>query len=379
MMMAEVIFWLSALLIIYVYVGYPVILWLLAAHVGEGARPSDAHRPTVSLLIAAYNEEKVLAEKLENSLLLEYPREKLEILVASDGSSDGTNEIARRYAGRGVVLHEIVPRGGKARALNLALPHTTGEIIVFSDANAMYQPDAVRKLIGHFVAPEVGAVSGDVRLVNAADSHAASEGLYYRYERWLQSLESSIGRLIGADGAMYAVRRRFLVPASNGTILDDFVISMNVAREGGRVLYDPEAVAFEEGTRTSREEFRRKARIVAGGVQALRRGEGLPRRDQPLLVFCYVSHKALRWLLGIFLLSLWLTSGILAGNVFYRIAFLGQLAFYGAGAAYGMGWLNGVSLLGIPFYFTLVNVAAIVGLWRGVRDAQPATWRTSTR
>ncbi|MDH3604875.1 MAG: glycosyltransferase, partial [Candidatus Tectomicrobia bacterium] len=185
----SIIFWLSLALIVYVYMGYPLVL-LAAARFARLTRHDETYLPTVSLVIAAYNEEKVLREKLENSLALDYPEDKLEIVVASDGSTDLTNEIAASYASRGVRLHHVSPRGGKTRALNRVVPRTHGDILVLSDANTMYQPDAIRKLVRHFADPRVGAVSGDVRLVDAAETHAHSEGLYYRYERWLQRMES---------------------------------------------------------------------------------------------------------------------------------------------------------------------------------------------
>jgi len=313
----EVIFWVSVGIIVYVYAGYPLILRGLTLVLHPPWKSDDDYEPMVSLVIAAHNEECVLREKLDNSLTLDYTKDRLEVVVASDGSADGTNNIARAYAGRGVVLHEIVPRGGKTRALNLVIPKTCGEILILSDANTMYRADAIRKLVRHFVDPSVGAVSGDVRLVNAAETHAGSEGLYYRYERWLQSLESSIGSIIGADGAMYAIRRECYRAPSNSIVLDDFVISMTVARLGYRVLYDSQAVAFEQGTRSSGEEFRRKVRIVAGGVQALAMGEGLPKIRQPVLMFKYLSHKFLRWLVPCFLLFSFVSSVFLLNKSVY--------------------------------------------------------------
>ena len=266
----KIVFWMSLTIILYVYAGYPLTL-AMAVWRSRPTRRDDNFFPTVSFVIAAYNEEKVIREKLENSLALDYPRDRLEIVVASDGSTDATNDIVQDFAEHGVVLHEIVPRGGKTQALNRVIPKTQGAIIVLSDANTMYQSDAIRKLVRHFSDSAVGAVSGDVRLVNAADSHAQAEGFYYRYERQLEIWESQLGSIIGADGAMYAVEREHFCSPSNAIILDDFVISMTVARLGYRVLYEPAAVAIERGTQSSGEEFQRKVRIVAGGIQALKR------------------------------------------------------------------------------------------------------------
>ncbi len=376
----QVIFWLSVLLMVYVYVGYPVILVMLRRWARVTVR-DDRYLPHVSLVIAAYNEEKVLHEKLQNSLALRYPKERLEIVVASDGSTDDTNTIAKAYADRGVVLHEVVPRGGKARALGRVVPNVHGEVVVLSDANTMYEPDALQKLARNFADPRVGAVSGDVQLVDAAPTHSRSEGLYYRYERWLQGVESELGSIIGADGAMYALRRPLFQPPSVGLILDDFVISMNVARAGYRVVYEPEARATEQGTLSSQEEFRRKVRIVSGGMQALRRGEGLPRLEQPFLLFCYVSHKLLRWFVPCFLLTLFLSSFWLSNTSIYALAYYGQVLFYGVAGMYAAGvpLLRRWRASGVPYYFCLVNGAALIGLWKGLFQTPSGIWQRTTR
>lgn len=376
----KLVFWASLALILYVYAGYPLTL----AFVARRFRPlkrDDGFLPTVSLVIAAHNEEKVLWEKLGNSLALDYPRDRLEIIVASDGSTDATNDIVKAFADRGVVLHEITPRGGKMWALNLTIPKTQGTILVLSDANTMYRPDAIRKLVRHFADPTVGAVSGDVQLVDAADSHAHSEGLYYRYERWLQTQESRVGSIIGVDGAMYAIVREHFRSPSRNIIVDDFVISMTVARLGYRVLYDPEAVATEQGTLSSREEFWRKVRIVAGGMQALMLREGLPHLRQPLLMFSYISHKLLRWLVPCFLLSLLLSSAALVSAPLEILALLGQVLFYGFALGYAVNFLGlrRLSWSSIPYYFCLVNGAALVGLWKGLLGTQTVTWQRTRR
>jgi cellulose synthase/poly-beta-1,6-N-acetylglucosamine synthase-like glycosyltransferase len=376
----ELIFWTSLGVIIYVYVGYSVVLRVMALRARPTSRDEN-YLPSVSLIIAAYNEEKVLRDKIENSSALDYPRDRLEIVVASDGSTDGTNDIAESYADRGIILHKVIPRGGKTRALNTVIPQTRGEILVLSDANTMYQPEALRKLVRHFVDPTVGAVSGDVRLVNAAESHAHSEGFYYRYERWLQRLESRVGSVIGADGGMYAVARRHFRPPVNSIILDDFVISMTVARLGFRVLYDPEAIAIEQGTLSGREEFSRKARIIAGGVQALRLRAGVPSLRQPLLMLGYISHKLLRWLMPCLLLLIFVSSTALAREPFYSLALGAQALFYIVALGYGLNafGLRRLRLSGIPYYFSLVNSAALFGIWKGLWGTQRVTWQRTTR
>ena len=377
----RLIFWLSLGLMVYVYVGYPLMLVVVARR-RKPPRRDDNYTPSVSMVIAAHNEEKVLREKIENSLRLDYQPERLEIIVASDGSEDGTNTLAREYADRGVTLHEITPRGGKTRALNLAIPRARGEILVLSDANTMYRPDAVRRLVRHFVDHSVGAVSGDVQLVNAAREYAASESLYYRYERWLQVLESRLGSIIGADGAMYALRREAFAPVPPQIIVDDFVISMNVACAGYRVIYEPEAIAVEQGTLSSSEEYGRKVRIVAGGIHALFCGQGVPGLKQPRLLWCYVSHKLLRWLMPLFLLAALGTSAALSRDAFmYQAALITQVIFYAAAVLHRLGFraLERVRGGAVPYYFCLVNGAALTGLWRALKRTQAVTWRSATR
>jgi len=377
----RVVFWISVAVADYDNAGYPVAV----AIVSRWRRPTtrdDRYRPTVSLVIAAYNEETVLRQKLDNSLALDYPRDCLQIIVASDGSDDRTNAIAREHAAAGVVLHAIPQRGGKTCALNLTVPRASGEVLVFSDANTMYRPDAIWRLVRHFVDPTVGAVTGDVRLVGSAEQYAPSEGLYYRYERWLQRLESRLESVIGADGAMYALRRRAYAPVPASVIVDDFVISMNVALAGYRVIYDPEAVAIERGTLSSAEEYRRKVRIVAGGLQALMGRQGVPSFTQPLLLWCYVSHKLLRWLMPLLLIAAFASSAALAHDVaFYAGAFAAQVALYAAAVLRwgGVAGFRSGSAGAVPYYFCLVNGAALAGLWRALRRTQSVTWRRAAR
>ena len=378
----KIVFWGALCMIFFVYAGYPLALVILGKFRTRLTRHLEDFLPSISLTIAAYNEEKVIAEKLENSFALDYPSEKLQIVVASDGSTDGTNAIVESFADRGVTVFALTPRGGKIKALNRVIPQTRGDILILSDANAMYRPDAIRKLVRHFVDPTVGAVSGDVRLVNAADSFAKSEGLYYRYERWLQELESRIGSIIGADGAMYALRREIFQAPPDFTVVDDFVISMSVARQGYRVLYDAEAIALEEGTASGPEEFRRKVRIVAGGMQALKLGLGVPKITQPLLGFCYLFHKFFRWLIPVFLLIAFVSAGFLLNEGFlYQSAFVGQIVCYILALSYAGGLFNRVNgtWLGVPYYFCMVNAAALLGLWKGIFGSQAVTWRRSTR
>lgn len=376
------VFWFSLFMVGFVYVGYPLSLVVLRVFHSRPIKYGIDHLPSVSLIIAAFNEEKFIGEKLENSLTLDYPKDLLQIVVASDGSTDGTETIAKSFDTQGVTLMRVGPRGGKTRALNQVIPQTQGEILILSDANVMYKPQAVRMLVRHFADSSVGAVSGDVRLVDAADSFAESEGIYYQYERWLQGLESQVNSIIGADGGMYALRRKAFEPPPDFIVVDDFVISMSVAIQGYRVVYDAEAIGVEGGTASSEEEFRRKIRVVAGGIQALKFGAGIPKLSQPFLTYCYLFHKLFRWLIPVFLILILISSWILMTDHFiYQITFVSQIACYAIAIGYATDLLNFTKMrwVSIPFYFCLVNGAALIGLVKGFTGGQSVTWKRTTR
>ncbi len=369
----------------YVYVGYPLMLAGLRLLAGRGANGDADYLPRVTLVIPAYNEIKVIRAKLENSLAIDYPRERLEIMVASDGSEDGTNEVAREFEKQGIKLQAYAPRAGKISALNRTVPLAAGEIVVLCDTNVMFLPDAIRKLVRHFADPGVGAVTGDVRIKSEDAPFGEGEGLYYKYERFIQLSESDLGSIIGVDGGMYALRKDLFKPLPADTILDDFVISMNVALAGRRVLYDPSAIATENATMDVRQEFRRKVRITAGGFKELLRRHGVPGLRHPQLLWSYVSHKLLRWLVP------WLLILILAVNVVVvsqepigwtpAVALLlMQVVFYGC-ALVGCSRPNArwPAVIGIPFYFCMVNGAAWLGSLRGLTGIEKVTWRKADR
>jgi cellulose synthase/poly-beta-1,6-N-acetylglucosamine synthase-like glycosyltransferase len=326
----------------------------------------------------------VIRAKLVNSLQIEYPAERLEIVVASDGSEDGTNDIVRQYDAQGVKLLALPARGGKISALNRAVPAASGDVIVLCDANVMFLPDALIRLIRHFADPAVGAVTGDVRIQSEDAPFGEGEGLYYRYERFIQLRESDLGSTVTVDGGMYALRKELFRPLPKDTILDDFIIGMNVALAGKRVLYDPSAVATENATMDVRQEFRRKVRIVAGAFRELLRGHGVPSPLRPQLFWFYVSHKVLRWLVP------WLLLVILGTNIalLWRptlgvpvvALMLAQTAFYGC-ALVGCTRPNArwPALVGIPFYFCMVNAAAWLGSLRGLTGIERVTWAKTER
>jgi poly-beta-1,6-N-acetyl-D-glucosamine synthase len=369
-------------LVAYIYVGFPLVLLVLTR---GNRRPAplelpEFELPRVSLVVAAYNEDPVIEQKLKNSLRIDYPTDRLQFVFVSDGSTDQTNEILRRYESKQVKVCILPKRKGKVLALHRAFQLCSGEILVFSDANTYYRPDAIRKLVRHFSDPRVGLVTGDVRILPSGCTFGEGEGLYYRYERKLQMLESALGSTVAIDGAMYALRRPLLRPASQGGVPDDLVTAMNVGVQGFRMLYDPEAIAEEDPTPSDGQEFQRKIRVVAQGIQAVITTQGVPEWRQLGLLWIYISHKVLRWLAPLFLIGAFASSAALAPfSNFWELVAIAQALFYLlAIAAWRLPKLKG-KLFRTPYYFSMVNLAALLGVIRGLRGAQQPIWVRTER
>lgn len=376
------IFWVSLGTVFYVYIGYPLLLAVWSKCCAKAVLRGVC-APQVTLLICAYNEEEIIEEKIRNSLALDYPEDKLHIVIASDGSTDKTNDIARNFIGKRLTLYDYHERTGKIGAILQTVPCLTSDIIIFSDGNTMYASDAIHKLVRNFHDPSVGAVSADVIIQNEETNFGESESAYYLYERWIQHKESKVGSIIGADGGMYAIRRELFVPPSPNIILDDFVISMNVPLHGKRLVYDEEAKGFEKSTISYKTEFLRKSRVIAGAIQALKQGEGIPRPSRKGLFFSFLSHKLLRWLVPGLLLTLLFSNLALVfetETTMYLCFLVGQILFYFfALLGLAMGGRTKIPIIGVPFYFCLVNGAALYGLYKGFLNKQPVTWKKFSR
>lgn len=374
----KALFWIAACAVLYVYAGYPLLLRVLAARYRRDVRRGEVE-PTVTLLISAYNEDAVIREKLLNSLDLDYARDRLEIVVVSDCSTDRTDQIAAEFADRGVVLRRMSQRLGKTRGLNEAVARVRGEVLVFSDANALYRRDAIRKLVRNFSDPEVGCVTGESRYAGAGRSAVGrQEHAYWDYERLMKIHETSLGSMVGGDGAIFAVRRSLYEPL-DATDINDFVTPLQIVKRGYRCVYEPEAICDEQGTLRYDEEFRRKARIVNRSVFALRKLKGLlnPAAHGWFAVEL-LSHKVLRWGMPVWLVALFVASASLPGEgVLYRAAFYGQVLFYLAalaGASLPSLRAPGAHLLTVPYYFCMVNIAALRGLSRALGGQVQVTW-----
>jgi cellulose synthase/poly-beta-1,6-N-acetylglucosamine synthase-like glycosyltransferase len=374
------LFYFFSALVIYVYAGYPILLALLARFFPQRNSKNYGFVLPATLLISAFNEAEVIGEKLENALALEYPQGQLEILVVSDCSDDGTDEIVSRFASRGVRLLRQLQRLGKTAGLNLAVPQARGEILIFSDANAIYQSDAVKQLVVHFVDRQVGYVVGNARYrqTEGEAASAASEGLYWKLETWLKQKESEFGSVVGGDGAIYAIRRELFSPLRS-TDINDFLNPLQIIERSYRGVYEPSAVCFEEAGESFEKEFRRKVRIIGRSANALLRA---PRTllpwVQPRHCFALVSHKLLRWLIPLFLIALLICNLILINSPFFRVVLGLQISFYAFAA---IGWTlesraKSPKVFYLPYYFCLVNLASLFGIFNLLTGSLSPTWQT---
>ncbi|MFM2081798.1 MAG: Poly-beta,6-N-acetyl-D-glucosamine synthase [Verrucomicrobiota bacterium] len=373
--MATAIFFICAGAVVYSYAGFPVLLALFTPR--RVAPPVEPRAwPTVTILLSVFNEEKHVAARLKNFFELDYPADKLDIIVGSDGSEDGTDAILAACTDARLRFERVTPRGGKPRVLNRIAAMAQGELLVFTDANTFFERDALKKLARHFSDLDIGGVCG--RLVFVGPEAETDEGAYWKLETFLKTRESHMDSCLGANGGIYAIRRRLWPTIPDNTFVDDFVIGMRVREQGGRVVYDPEAVATEDLPVKVSAELTRRIRIGAGGFQAL----GLCWRSLLLwrgaYAWAFWSHKVLRWFGPFFLL------GALAANFFlpvtwWAVTLLGlQIIFYTL-AGIGAVRREKKFIFSAPHYFVVINVALLLGFFRFVTRTQRAAWRRTTR
>jgi len=378
-MIAEVIFWASASLVFYVYVGYPVLLALLAAGVRR-TKPQPGYTPSLSILIAAYNEEASIGRKLRQTLELEYPGDRLEIIVVSDGSTDRTDSIVESFPDPRVRLLRVAERKGKTSAQNQGAKISRGEIIVFSDATTIYHPKALLYLACNYQDPQVGAVSGHYKYFDPEGHSPTGQGTvaFWSYENLIKMLQSRIRTISGCCGCIYSVRRTLYteLPAE---VISDLVQPLWVIRKGYRVIFEDRALAYEETTRSTAEEFRMRVRIVTRGIRGILSVPGIlnPLRSG-WVAFQLLSHKVLRWLVPFFLLAIFLSNVLLArSSPTYAVTLAAQVAFYAAALlCLAFPAHRRWKPLGIPLYFCTLNAAAFLSVFEVFRGRKYTVWET---
>ncbi len=360
-------------LIFYIYIGYPVILFLLGLFKKRGGLRPDADLPSVALIISAHNEERVIREKIENSLLIDYPEHLLKIVVASDGSVDDTDSIVREYENKNITLKAFDFRKGKSATLNKAILGIEEDILVFSDANSFYKEDAIRKLVRNFADEEVGCVVGRLRYMDNNSYVGRGESLYQRYEGILNCLESRLKSVLIATGTIFAIRRKLFRPVMRD-VANDFQIPAEVASQGYGAVYDSEAVAFERSTNYFAEEFSRKRRIVIRGLTGFNHLKadfgGFFR------IYQFISRKMFRWWVGVLLPVLYIANMFILHDRLFGVFFILQNIFYifaVIGAILQRGRIR-ARLFFIPFYFVMVNSAALAAIITYFAGGRFSSW-----
>ncbi|HZJ24652.1 MAG TPA: glycosyltransferase family 2 protein [Anaerolineales bacterium] len=389
-----ILFWLSVFLIIYTYIGYPVLIAFIAKLIPFQGGASSVLDPSVTLLITAYNEEAVIEKKIENSLLLNYPPDRLQIIVAADGSSDRTVEIVGSFHDRGVKLNHTSLRDGKLAAINRAIVQAHGDIVVFSDANNIYDPDAIRKLITPFSDPSVGASTGAKLIIQDGGDLSGAEGIYWKYESWIKTNETILGTCTSSVGEILAIRRELYQPPPSHIINDDYYIVLDLIKRGFRVFYVADARSFEYISATVRDEMVRRTRMNTGKYQAMFMSSGLLPFNRPIVLWQIVSHKYFRALLpfgfiGALLANIFLvllpgdtSTSLLRMSVSYAEIFLSiQLFFYLLAALGNLVKLPGLlgKMFYLPTYLVNSNIAILRGFYGFISGKQTNIWERVRR
>jgi cellulose synthase/poly-beta-1,6-N-acetylglucosamine synthase-like glycosyltransferase len=368
----ELIFWVSLGCIVYIYAGFPLGIWIVSRWFARPVRKAPIE-PHVCLLIAAYNEEAVIEEKIRNALALDYPEEKLEIVIASDGSRDATVAIASKFASRRVRVIEYPENRGKLAVLNDSIPQLTGEIVAFSDASSLLDGPSLRNLVMHFADPAVGAVSSRYKVRPAEGVELGrQEDLYWRYETFLKTQEGRIGSVLGCHGALYAIRKSLYPSLPAGTINDDYIIPVRILQQGYRVTYEPDAVASEEA-HGSMGGFGRRVRIMTGNFEQLAEIRPLLSPVQPLSAFFFLSHKAGRLLVPVAMMMLLAANLLLLEKPLYTKLAGIQVLFYSLvlfGAVFPLR-----PLLRMPYYFCMINAASFLGIYHALSGKRRPAWK----
>ncbi|MGF1638039.1 MAG: glycosyltransferase family 2 protein [Cyclobacteriaceae bacterium] len=383
-----ILFWVFVGIVFYAYLGYGFILFLLVRikrlFNKTKAEISDYY-PEVTLLVAAFNEEDYIREKIENSFSLDYPKDKLKFLFVTDGSDDRTPDIIKEYPQ--IDLFHQPERQGKIAAVERTMPHVSTEIVVYTDANTALNVDAIKKIVRHYADPTVGGVAGEkrIRSKNEDEAIGAGEGIYWKYESQLKKWDSELYSVVGAAGELFSIRTALFEPVPRDTLIEDFYLTLKLAMQGHRIIYEPDAYAEEEPSASIKEELKRKIRIAAGGIQAIVRLKSLLNPFKyGILSFEYISHRVLRWTLAPLVLPLiFILNIVLAaqGLLFYQVILVMQIGFYALAA---LGYLlesKKIRLKAafVPYYFCIMNYAVYKGFQRFIKGSQSVLWEKAQR
>lgn len=386
--MTEIFFWISISIILYTYIGYPVILFFLIKLkrlIDKASLPTPSldELHDLTLIIPCYNEEDYIEQKIQNCLKLDYPSEKFTILFVTDGSDDQTNEIIKKYPQ--VQLSYSPERRGKNAAVNRVIKKVKTPIVVFCDANTILNKDALYNIARHYQNPQIGGVAGEKRVEAKDKSAAGTEGAYWKYESKLKTWDSELNTVVGAAGELFSIRTDLYQEVPNDVIIEDFRLSMEIARQGLKVVYEPEAYASETASASIEEEYKRKVRISAGGLREVLHFRGLLNVFKyGFLSFQYVSHRMLRWTLApLSLLVILITNLILVtnGEPLYSLLLFAQFLFYTLSLLGHFLREKNIKLKGffIPYYFTFMNVSVFLGLMRLIKNKQTVVWEKAER
>lgn len=384
----QYIFWFCVIIVLYSYLGYGLIVWVIiqTRMPRKKITPDTSYKlPSVAILIAAYNEEDCIADKISNTLALDYPPEKFSIHIVTDGSTDNTTSISRSYSQ--VTTYHQDKREGKVAAMQRIVQMVDAEILLFTDANCHLQSDALKLVIPYFYDPKIGGVSGEKKVTGNQEQVEATEGIYWKYESWLKCLDAKLNTIVGAAGELLAVRSNLFRMLPEDTILDDFMQSMLICAKGFKIAYEPRAAAIEPPSLSLMDEMERKTRIAAGAFQSMERLNKVKGIwTQPLLAFQYISHRVTRWTIAPLALPLILISNAVllftGSGTLYIIAFACQLLFYLT--AFG-GYLYYIitgstpGIMKIPLYFVMMNLAVFKGFFRYKNNVQTMLWKKAPR
>jgi biofilm PGA synthesis N-glycosyltransferase PgaC len=385
--LALALFITGILIIFYTYVGYGIIIWILSKIRKQNTKQftHDNDFPEVTMIVAAYNEENFIEAKIYNTLSLNYPKNRLKIFFVTDGSSDGTPDIIAKFPG--VKLFHEIARKGKIHAVNRVMRAVKTPIVIFSDANTFLNKDAIKNIVRHYADEKVGGVAGEKRIYKNESDNAsgAGEGLYWKYESFLKKKDSEVHSVVGAAGELFSIRTKLFVAPAENIVIEDFYMSVSIAANGYRFIYEPDACATETASASVAEEWKRKVRICAGAFQAMILLKHLLNPFKyGILSFQYFSHRVLRWTLAplflpiVFAANLWLA---LNDNLIFAVAMGGQFLFYCIAL---LGHLNSerkVAIKGffVPYYFCVMNFSVYAGFLRFLKGKQSVVWEKSQR